>query len=278
MSPAECPPWGWHPRRARKRVSETQKNGLNVLGTAQLVDGKFSIQGDLNEVQPVYFFVLNGKSKSGHLMGSIKGASFILEPGNLSMTMDAYGSHVVRGKYNDIVFNSWKQSPEYLAAMAKRRTIWKAVPSETESEKSAREKEGMENEGHHPQPRNKCTQRDCPITPKLAGSRIDDQVHMAFGTPGAYKAPTTSWNKPQTILGPKPMWSNKRAALAKRQAFNEIGKVGSTIKDFETETLDGQPVSLKNIRKLNQYVLLEFWASWCGPCRAEIPPMKKSLL
>lgn len=51
-------------------------------------------------------------------------------------------------------------------------------------------------------------------------------------------------------------------------------KVGDHFADFEQQNTLGKPIKLSQIK--GKYILLDFWASWCGPCREENPQLAKT--
>ena len=52
-----------------------------------------------------------------------------------------------------------------------------------------------------------------------------------------------------------------------------VARVGSPAPAYEATTIDNQPASLAALR--GQVVLLNVWATWCHPCREEIPELER---
>lgn len=50
-------------------------------------------------------------------------------------------------------------------------------------------------------------------------------------------------------------------------------EIGNLAPDFQLYGLDGKPISLSNLH--GKPVLLNFWATWCSPCRAEMPYLQQ---
>lgn len=50
-------------------------------------------------------------------------------------------------------------------------------------------------------------------------------------------------------------------------------RIGAAAPDFALRTFDGRTVTLEDLR--GQVVVLNFWATWCAPCKVELPLLER---
>lgn len=66
--------------------------------------------------------------------------------------------------------------------------------------------------------------------------------------------------------------SRGETAPARLASSGSVPGVGDAALDFEVQNVDGETVRLSD--HLGQPILLNFWASWCAPCRVEMPALQ----
>lgn len=75
------------------------------------------------------------------------------------------------------------------------------------------------------------------------------------------------------IFGAGWIWVSRSPEGSTTQGEIQAPQVGFTAPDFTLETIDDRSFTLSDMR--GSAVLVNFWASWCPPCRSEMPAMQR---
>ena len=238
----------------------SNSKGARVKDSSIISNGKFSFKGKIDEPTMAYLALKEETRNQNH------STDFFMEPSVMTVTLPL-------NKFSDAKFAGSKTQAQYAALQTKKQKIqdrWKVVMDTLSAVNKRSNVQFQELKNWVLQPYHaEMEELDYAFFASHPQSPVTANMLRYYVS----SLPLDSLQMYYDKLGKKVQETNDGKDLANEIEKLRGGSPGSIAKNFTATDINGKELSLSDFK--GKYVLLDFWASWCVPCRAGNPHLKE---
>ena len=238
----------------------SNSKGARVKDSSIISNGKFSFKGKIDEPTMAYLALKEETRNQNH------STDFFMEPSVMTVTLPL-------NKFSDAKFAGSKTQAQYAALQTKKQKIqdrWKVVMDTLSAVNKRSNVQFQELKNWVLQPYHaEMEELDYAFFASHPQSPVTANMLRYYVS----SLPLDSLQMYYDKLGKKVQQTNDGKDLANEIEKLRGGSPGSIAKNFTATDINGKELSLSDFK--GKYVLLDFWASWCVPCRAGNPHLKE---